>query len=130
MTTSMRIYHNPRCSKSRTVCSIIRDKGLQADVIEYLQTPPTRAELVALLARLRMRPGDIVRTGEAIYKAEYSGRELSDEEWLDALVAHPILIERPIVVIGERAIVARPPERVLELFRGTTGKGQAREESS
>jgi arsenate reductase (glutaredoxin) len=116
MTPSMRIYHNPRCSKSRTVCSIIRDKGLRAEVIEYLHTPPTRTELVALLAKLRMRPAEIVRTGEAVFKAEYKGRELSDEQWLDALVAHPILIERPIVVVGNRAIVARPPERVLELL--------------
>ncbi len=116
MTEPIRIYHNPRCSKSRTACSILREKGVRAEVIEYLQTPPTRQELVALLGKLGMRPAELVRTGEAIFKAEYRGRQLSDEEWLDALVAHPVLIERPIVVAGNRAVVARPPERVLELL--------------
>ncbi len=116
MTTPVRIYHNPRCSKSRSACAILAEKGVEAEVIEYLKTPPDRATLSALLAELGLRAGELVRKGEAIVKTEYAGRKMSDEDWLEAMLAHPILIERPIVVVGERAVVARPPERVLELL--------------
>lgn len=111
-----RIYHNPRCSKSRSACVLIAENGITAEVVEYLKTPPSREELRTLLKMLGMKPVELVRQGEAEFKAYYTGRTLTDEEWLDALVAHPILIERPIVVRGDKAVVARPPERVLELF--------------
>lgn len=116
MTTPVRIYHNPRCSKSRSACAILAEKGVEAEVVEYLKTPPDRATLTALLAKLGLRAEELVRKGEAIVKTEYAGRTMSDEDWLEAMLAHPILIERPIVVVGERAVVARPPERVLELL--------------
>jgi arsenate reductase len=114
--TTIRIYHNPRCSKSRAACSLIEEKGAVAEVIEYLKTPPSEDELRALLKMLGMKAFDIVRRGEAVFKEHYAGRTLTDEQWLDALVAHPILIERPIVVRGRRAVLARPPEKVLELL--------------
>jgi len=82
----------------------------------YLTEPLGRKELAALLRKLRMQPSQIVRRNEAVYKEEYAGRELDEDQWLDALVLHPILIERPIVAAGRKAIVARPPERVLELL--------------
>lgn len=116
MPDQIRIYHNPRCSKSRSACAILESKGVQAEVVEYLKTPPDRDELRALLRKLGLRARDIVRTGESIYKTQFQGRELTDDDWIDALIAHPILIERPIVVAGDRAVVARPPERVLELL--------------
>lgn len=116
MTAPVRIYHNPRCSKSRSACAILAEKGIAAEVVEYLKTPPDRATLTALLAKLGLRAEELVRKGEAIVKTEYAGRAMSDEDWLEAMLAHPILIERPIVVVGERAVVARPPERVLELL--------------
>jgi arsenate reductase (glutaredoxin) len=116
MTAAIRIYHNPRCSKSRSACAILAEKGVEAEVVEYLKTPPDRATLTALLARLGLRAEELVRKGEAIVKTEYAGRAMSDEDWLEAMLAHPVLIERPIVVVGERAMVARPPERVLELL--------------
>jgi arsenate reductase len=116
MTAPVRIYHNPRCSKSRSACAILAEKGVEAEVVEYLKTPPDRATLTALLAKLGLRAEELVRKGEAIVKTEYAGRTMSDEDWLEAMLAHPILIERPIVVVGERAVVARPPERVLELL--------------
>ena len=116
MTAPVRIYHNPRCSKSRSACAILAEKGIVAEVVEYLKTPPDRATLTALLAKLGLRAEELVRKGEAIVKTEYAGRTMSDEDWLGAMLAHPILIERPIVVVGERAVVARPPERVLELL--------------
>ena len=116
MTDTLRVYHNARCSKSRSACQLLEERGLGFEVVEYLKTPPSRDELAALLRKLGMGAEDIVRKGEAIYKTEFEGRTLSEAEWLDALVAHPILIERPIVVRGERAVIGRPPERVLELL--------------
>jgi arsenate reductase len=116
MTEPLRIYHNPRCSKSRAACAILAGKAISVEVVEYLKTPPTRDELVALIAKLGLPPGDIVRTNETIFKNEYHGRVMSDDDWIDAMVDHPILIERPILVAGDRAVVARPPERVLELL--------------
>ena len=114
--TDIRIYHNARCSKSRSACDLIAAQGVTAEVVEYLKTPPTKKELRALLKKLGLRPYDIVRHGEDVYKQHYAGKTLTDDEWLDALVMHPILIERPIVVRGDKAVVARPPERVLELL--------------
>ena len=113
---STTIFHNPKCGTSRNVLGLIRNAGIEPTVVEYLKTPPSRDELAALLSKLGMGAEDIVRKGEAIYKTEFEGRTLSEAEWLDALVAHPILIERPIVVHGERAVIGRPPERVLELL--------------
>jgi len=110
------IYHNARCSKSRSVCEIVAVQGIKAEVIEYLQTPPSREELRGLLKKLGMKPEALVRRGEDVFKQLYAGRTLSDNEWLAALVAHPVLIERPIVVRGARAIIGRPPEKVLELL--------------
>ena len=114
--TPVRIYHNPRCSKSRSACALITEKGIAAEVVEYLKTPPSREELRVLLKKLGMQPAELVRQGEAEFKAHYACQILTDEAWLDAMVAYPILIERPIVVCGDKAVVARPPERVLELL--------------
>lgn len=116
MTAAIRIYHNPRCSKSRSACALLAEKGVEAEVVEYLKTPPDRATLTALLATLGLRAEELVRKNEAIVKTEYAGRAMSDQDWLEAMLAHPVLIERPIVVVGERAVVARPPERLLELL--------------
>ena len=112
----VRIYHNPRCSKSRSALAMLEEKGIAPQVIEYLKTPPTKSELREVLTKLGMKPEEIVRKTEAVYTTNYEGKKLSDEAWLDALIAHPILVERPIVIAGSRAIIGRPPERVLELF--------------
>lgn len=110
------IYHNPRCSKSRAACELIAGRQLDACVIDYLTTPPSREELLLLLDKLGMEAEDLVRRGEAAFKENYAGREMSDEQWLDALVAHPILIERPIVVRGDKAVIGRPTEKVQTLL--------------
>ena len=115
-TLTIRIFHNPRCSKSRAALTLINEKGITPEVIDYLKTPPTREELRSLLQILGMKPVEVVRTSEAIFKQQYVGKNLSNEEWLDALVAHPILIERPIVIRGNQAVLARPPEKVLALL--------------
>jgi len=113
---TIRIYYNPRCSKCRATLALIEERGYTADVVEYLATPPNKEELQNLLHKLGMQPEEIVRKGEDIFKEQYAHRSLSADEWLDALVAHPILIERPIVVRGNKAVVARPPEKVLALL--------------
>ena len=110
------IYHNPKCGTSRNTLALIRNAGIEPQVILYLETPPSRAELQTLLAKLGMRAADLVRQGEAVFKEHYAGRTLSEDEWLDALVAHPILIERPIIVYGARAVIGRPPENALILL--------------
>jgi arsenate reductase len=110
------IYHNPRCGKSRATLALIEEKGIAPEIIEYLKTPPSAAELKALCRKLGVKPEALARKGEDIYKTEYAGRTLSDDEWIDAMTRHPILIERPIVVRGARAVIGRPPENVLRLL--------------
>lgn len=110
------IYHNARCSKSRSACELVAARGIGATVIDYLKTPPSKEELRELLKKLGMKPAELVRRGEDVFKAHFAGKTLSDDEWLDALAAHPILIERPIMVRGEKAVIGRPPEKVLELL--------------
>lgn len=116
MSETIRVYHNARCSKSRGACQLLEERGAPLEVIEYLKSPPSRAELADLLKKLGLPAEAIVRKGEAIYKSDFQGRSLSEDDWLDALVAHPILIERPIAVRGDRAVIGRPPENVLALL--------------
>jgi arsenate reductase len=113
--TAITLYHNPRCSKSRSALALLQEKGIEPQVVEYLKTPPTRAELAAIVKKLGLKPEAIVRTGEEVYKEKYKGKAMTDAQWLDALAADPILIERPIAVKGERAELGRPPENVLKL---------------
>ena len=113
---TIRIYYNPRCSKCRDTAAMVNERGYASELIDYLITPPGKEELRNLLKKLGMKPLQLVRTGEAIFKEKYAGRTLSDDEWLDAMVAHPILMERPVVVRGNKAVVARPPEKVLALL--------------
>ncbi len=112
----MKIYHNPRCSKSRQTLAIIEEAGTEHEVILYLDTPPTKSELKKILKKLGKKPIEIIRKGEAIFKEHYKGKELTDSEWLDAMVKYPKLIERPIVVSDDRAVLGRPPESVKELL--------------
>ncbi|HQS57475.1 MAG TPA: arsenate reductase (glutaredoxin) [Gallionellaceae bacterium] len=113
---SIRIYYNPCCSKCRETVALASERGYTTELIEYLVTPPGKEELRSLLSKLGMKPLELIRKGEEVFKQNYAGRTLSDEEWLDAMLAHPVLIERPIVVRGNRAVVARPPEKVLALL--------------
>jgi len=110
------LYHNPRCSKSRGALALLQERGVDVTITEYLKTPPSRSTLDELVAKLGVPASEIVRRGEDIFREHYAGRELSESAWLDALAAHPILMERPIAVKGARAVVGRPPERVLTLL--------------
>jgi arsenate reductase len=110
------IWANPRCSKSRGAEQLLAERGISPQRVLYLQEPPSRAEIERVLRLLGTDdPRTLVRTGEP----EYAGLEsASREELLDALAAHPRLIERPVVIRGDRAVIARPPERLLELLDG------------
>ncbi|WP_422005981.1 arsenate reductase (glutaredoxin) [Pyruvatibacter mobilis] len=114
---SVRIYHNPRCSKSRATLALLEENGHAPEVVEYLKTPPTEDELRQVLAALGLGPRDVIRTGEAAYKDNNLADEnLSDDQLIAAMVADPILIERPIVVSGGKAKIGRPPEGVLDIL--------------
>lgn len=112
----MKIYHNPRCSKSRQTLELIQNAGQQPEVIEYLKNPPSATELATILKMLGLKPEEILRKGEQLYKDKYKGQLLSDEEWIQVMAENPVLIERPIVIKDNKAVLGRPPENVLELL--------------
>ncbi len=116
---TLRIYHNPRCSKSRQTLALLEEGGVAFEVVEYLQDTPSVEELSELANKLGRQPLEFTRTKEAAFAAlDPPGADRSREEMLEALSAHPILIERPIVVRGDRAVLGRPPENVLALLDG------------
>jgi len=112
----IRIFHNPRCRKSRETLEIIRQAGHEPEIIEYLQTPPSASELKDLLRRMDKKPEEIIRKGEDIFKLTYKGKSLTDDEWINVLVQNPKLMERPIVVNGEKVALGRPPENVKNIL--------------
>ncbi|MCB1959855.1 MAG: arsenate reductase (glutaredoxin) [Rhodocyclaceae bacterium] len=116
MTDTITLYHNPRCSKSRAALALLQDRGIEPEIVRYLDAPPSRAQIAALVQALGIPPAALVRTGEALFKSELKGKTLDADGWLDALAAHPVLIERPIAVRGDRAVIGRPPEAVLALL--------------
>ena len=115
--SNITIWHNPRCSKSRQTLQLIRDRGLEPTIVEYLKTPPSRAELRGALRALGITPRELIRRKEALY-AELSldDDSLTDADLVGAMLENPNLIERPVVLRGERAIVGRPPENVIALL--------------
>ena len=107
------IYHNPRCTKSRETLALLKDKGVEPEIVEYLKNPPSQKDLGAILKKLGVPAEDIIRKKEALFKDEYKGQSKSDAEWIKVLAANPVLIERPIVVTAKGAAIGRPPENVL-----------------
>jgi arsenate reductase len=113
----VRIYHNSHCSKSRATLALLEERGERVEVVNYLQTPPTAAELATLLRQLGMRARQLLRTGEAEYAALHlDDPALDDDALIAAMVTHPKLIERPIVVANGKAAIGRPPEAVLGIL--------------
>lgn len=111
------IYHNPRCSKSRQTLQLLEEHGVKPDIVLYLETPPSKSQLKTLLGQLGIEARDLLRKGEDEYRAlGLSDATLSDDKLLNAMITHPKLIERPIVVKGKRAVIGRPPENVLALL--------------
>lgn len=107
MPDSIVIYHNPRCQKSRTALQELQDHGKHVEVIEYLKEIPSVKELKILCEKLGIKPLDLVRKTEVLYKENYKDADLSDGQWLKVLAEHPLLIERPVIVKGSKAIIAR-----------------------
>ena len=112
----MKIYHNPRCSKSRQGLAYLEEKGLKVEVIKYLDQAPTYDELVTILHKLQLKPIQLIRKGEAIWREKYKGKELADEQLITAMTENPKLIERPIIIKGDKAIIARPLENIDKLL--------------
>ena len=117
MSEAVRIYHNPRCSKSRETLQLLQSQGIEPEVVAYLENPPSPAELEALLQKLTLSARDLLRTGEDAYKElNLNDPALTDAQLIEVMVANPKLIQRPIVVKGQQAALGRPPEAVLALF--------------
>ncbi len=113
----LKIYHNPRCRKSREGLAILEESGKEFDIVKYLDTPPSYIELAAIIGKLKIEPIALVRKNEAIWKDQFKGKELTDEEIIQAMVDHPKLIERPIVILDNKAVLGRPPEDIKKLLR-------------
>lgn len=114
---SVKIYHNPRCGKSRDTLKLLEAKGIQPEVVEYLKTPPNHAELQDILSKLGIQPRELMRTKEPEYKAEgLNDPSLSDSALIEAMIRVPKLIERPIVLANGKAAIGRPPENVLAIL--------------
>lgn len=110
------IYHNPRCRKSREGLEIVEQSGLPYQVVEYLKHPLNEAGIKDLLHKLGPDAQSLIRKNEALWKEQFRGRDLSDTDLISALAAHPILMERPVVVCGEQAVIGRPPSKISELL--------------
>jgi arsenate reductase len=115
--TDLTLYHNPSCSKSRGALDVIQARGLSPTIVRYLETPPSASELQTLLSKLAIPARELLRTGEEAYqRLNLADQNLSEAQLIDAMVANPKLIERPIVVMGERAIIGRSAEKLLEFL--------------
>ena len=112
----MKIYHNPRCGKSRQTLALLEEKGKSPEIIRYLDIPPTRVELQDILQKLGISAEALVRKKEKLFKDNFKGKEFDEEGWLNLLLENPKLMERPIVINGDKAAIGRPPELVLDIL--------------
>jgi arsenate reductase len=112
----IKIYHNNRCSKSRSGLEILEKSGKDFEVVKYLEDVPSQKELTNILKLLKIKPIDLVRKNESIWKENFKGKDLSDEEVVLAMIENPKLIERPIVINGNKAVIGRPAEKIIEII--------------
>ncbi len=113
---SMELYHNPRCQKSRETLKLLEEKGVKFEIRKYLEDTPDRTELKEVIDKLGIPAEELVRKTEKIYKSNFKGKDLSEDEWIKAMVENPKLIQRPILIKGSKAAIGRPPETVLEIL--------------
>lgn len=116
MANKIKIYHNPRCTKSRETLCLIEKERKSADIIEYLKEPPSEKKLKEILGLLKIKPEQLLRKKEPLFDKKFKNKKLSDTEWIKVMVKNPILIERPIVINGKKAVIGRPPEKVLTIL--------------
>jgi arsenate reductase len=112
----MKIWHNNRCSKSRCAVALLNDKNLEFETISYLEVPPTKEELELVLSMLGIKAETLVRKNEAIFKDKFKGKQLSEAAWIKAMIEHPKLIERPIIINNGKAVIGRPAENILDIL--------------
>ncbi|MFO8129583.1 MAG: arsenate reductase (glutaredoxin) [Bacteroidales bacterium] len=112
----IRIFHNPRCKKSRAGLNYLKEKGIEPEVVHYMKNPPHEEELKRILQKLNKKPAGIIRTQEALYKSDYKDKDFTDGEWVKILTENPRLIRRPIVVKGYKAVIGDPPENIDHLL--------------
>lgn len=110
------IYHNPRCRKSREGLALLEESGKKFEVVKYLEEPINENELNTIISKLGIKPIDLIRKNEDIWKSDYKGKELTDQQIIKAMVKHPKLIERPIVINNDKAVIGRPKELILEII--------------
>lgn len=111
------IYHNPRCSKSREAVKYLEQSNIAFKIIKYLDQPPSYDELSDIIKKLGINPMELVRTNEAVWKENYKGKELSDKQLIQAMIENPKLIQRPIVINAEKAVVARPTDKIEKILK-------------
>lgn len=116
MNALMEIWHNKRCSKSRNAIQLLEEKNVQYDVFYYLDTPPDEQQIRAVVEKLGIKAEDLIRRGEKEFKEHFKGRKLSENEWIEAMAKFPKLIERPILIKGDKAAIGRPTENLLDLL--------------
>ena len=112
----IRIYHNPRCRKSREGLQLLEASGQEFDIVFYLKNPFSKEELTAVISKLGISPLELVRRNETIWKDHFRGKDLNDNQIIDAMVRYPKLVERPIVTKGSKAVIGRPSEHIIELL--------------
>ncbi|WP_406827204.1 arsenate reductase (glutaredoxin) [Pedobacter sp. KACC 23697] len=110
------IFHHNRCTKSRSALAALENSGKAFEVVYYLETPPNKSELKEMISKLGIKPLELIRKGEKVFTENYKSKNLSDEEWIDVMIAHPILIERPIIISGNKAVIARSTEKINEIL--------------
>jgi arsenate reductase len=112
----IKIYHNPRCGKSREGLAILENSGHKFEIIKYLEEVPSKKELESILKIIGISPMELVRTNEAIWKEKYKGKSMTDDELIAVMIQNPKLIERPIVIRDQKGVIGRPPEKIKDLF--------------
>ncbi|PWK19766.1 arsenate reductase (glutaredoxin) [Xanthomarina spongicola] len=112
----IKIYHNSRCSKSRCGLEIVEKSGKDFEIKSYLENTPSKEELKQILSLLNIKAEELIRKNEAIWKENFKGKNLTEEQLIDAMITYPKLIERPIVINGKKAVIGRPPEKILDII--------------
>ncbi|MBL1409910.1 ArsC/Spx/MgsR family protein [Sphingobacterium faecale] len=110
------IYHNNSCSKSRSVLELLTKEQANVDIVHYLDHPLNKEELTGILQILQLKPLELIRTKEPLFQEKFAGKVLSDEEWIDVLLSYPILMERPIIIKGNKGVIARPTQRIYDIL--------------